>query len=173
MELIQCRYEKHAAQILAILNEAIVSSTALYDYRERSEESMVGWFTAKQKSNFPVIGLEDANGILVGFASYGPFRVWPAYKYSVEHSIYIKKEARGTGLGTRLLTALIEQAKEQGYHLMVGGIDRSNEASVKLHAKLGFAHAGTIHEVGFKFGAWLDLSFYTLVLPTPISPVDG
>ncbi|MBS0169150.1 MAG: N-acetyltransferase [Nitrospira sp.] len=173
MKIIRCTHEHHAGQILEILNEAIVNSTALYDYHRRSLESMAGWFQAKESSNFPVIGLEDHEGNVAGFATYGQFRAWPAYKYTVEHSVYVRHDIRGRGLGAMLLEALIERAQSQGYHVMVGGVDTSNEASVKLHAKLGFLHAGTLNQVGFKFGRWLDLSFYVLRLPTPASPVDG
>ncbi len=173
MNIIQCTFDRHAKQILEIINDAIVQSTAVYDYRSRAPESMVQWFHSKEQSNFPVIGLETASGHLAGFASYGRFRDWPAYKYTVEHSVYVRSDARAHGLGTRLLSALIQRAQEQGFHAMVGGVDRSNEASVRLHTKLGFVHSGTLNEVGFKFGRWLDLSFYVLTLPTPTTPVDG
>jgi phosphinothricin acetyltransferase len=120
-----------------------------------------------------VIGLEDDGGRLAGFASYGHFRDWPAYKYTVEHSVYVRSDVRARGLGATLLKALIQQAQEQDYHVMVGAVDRRNEASVRLHMKLGFIHAGALNEVGYKFGRWLDLSFYVLTLPTPASPTDG
>jgi L-amino acid N-acyltransferase len=172
MKIIQCTFDSHAQPILEILNEAIVSSTALYDYHPRAPASMVRWFESKEQSNFPVIGLEEDDGRLAGFASYGYFRDWPAYKYTVEHSVYVRTDVRAMGLGTRLLKALIQRAQEQGYHAMVGGVDRSNDASVRLHTKLGFVHAGTLCKVGYKFGRWLDLSFYILTLPTPASPMD-
>jgi phosphinothricin acetyltransferase len=120
-----------------------------------------------------VIGIEDESGQLTGFASYGTFRAWPAYKYSVEHSVYIHKNLCGKGLGARLLTELINAARKQDYHCMVGGIDMNNAASIGLHEKLGFVHAGTIRQAGFKFGRWLDLGFYQLLLNTPEHPVDG
>src|SRR3954471_2672224 len=85
VRLVACTYARHAGAILDILNDAIVNSTALYDYVPRPAESMVGWFKAKEDKNYPVLGLESDDGELVGFASYGPFRAWPAYKYSVEH----------------------------------------------------------------------------------------
>ena len=87
MKFVACTQEVHAEAILAILNEAIVNSTTIYDYKPRSLESMAGWFKAKQASNFPVVGAISTSGELLGFASYGTFRAWPAYKYSVEHSI--------------------------------------------------------------------------------------
>jgi L-amino acid N-acyltransferase YncA len=140
MNIIQCTLSGHAEQILEILNEAIVRSTALYDYHPRAPEGMVRWFQSKEQLNFPVIGLEDDGGRLAGFASYGHFRDWPAYKYTVEHSVYVRADVRAMGLGTRLLKALIQRAQEQEYHAMVGGVDRSNDASVRLHTKLGFVH---------------------------------
>lgn len=173
MQFVSCSYQAHAGPILEILNEAIAHSTALYDYEPRSFESMVGWFKAKEAGRFPVIGAVGEAGELLGFASYGVFRAWPAYKYSVEHSVYIHQDHRGQGLGLALLKLLIAAAVEQQYHVMVGGIDTTNTGSIALHEKLGFVHAGTIRHAGFKFGRWLDLGLYQLVLETPLKPVDG
>jgi phosphinothricin acetyltransferase len=173
MQFVACTQDAHAEEILSILNEAIVNSTALYDYKPRNLESMAGLFKEKQISNFPIIGAISSSGEFLGFASYGAFRAWPAYKYSVEHSIYIHKNHRGKGVGAALMQQLIAKAVEQQYHVMVGGIDQSNHASVALHQKLGFSHAGTIRQAGFKFGHWLDLAFYQLILQTPCEPVDG
>jgi L-amino acid N-acyltransferase len=172
MKLIDCSHAAHAAQILAIFNEAIANSTALYDYKPRTIESMGNWFKAKEAGNYPVIGMIDDAGVLLGFASYGTFRAWPAYKYSIEHSVYLHKDHRGKGLGKVLMHALIERAQSQQYHIMVGGIDTSNTTSVALHEKLGFAHCGTIKQAAFKFDRWLDLAFYQLILPTPAHPSD-
>ena len=172
MQFVACTHDAHAAAILDILNEAIANSTALYDYRPRPPESMVGWFKAKETGRFPVIGAVDGEKLL-GFASYGTFRAWPAYKYTVEHSVYVHREHRGKGIGAALLERLIDAAREQQYHVMVGGIDAANRASVVLHEKLGFFHAGTIRQAGYKFGRWLDLAFYQLLLETPERPADG
>ena len=173
MKLLDCDAQRHSAPILAIFNEAIANSTALYDYKPRAPASMVGWFEAKAKGRYPVIGMEDASGTLVGFGSYGPFRAWPAYKYTVEHSIYIDTRFRGQGHGRVLLEALVDAAVKQDYHVMVGGIDASNAVSVKLHERLGFTHCGTVKQAGFKFGRWLDLAVYQRILATPAAPVDG
>ena len=171
--LVECSHERHAGAILEIFNDAIMSSTALFDYQPRQPESMAGWFRAKEAGRFPVLGVEGDDGRLLGFASYGTFRNWPAYKYSVEHSVYAHKDHRGAGVGTVLMKHLIERAKRQEYHVMVAGIDVTNVASIALHERLGFVHAGTIRQVGFKFGRWLDLAFYQLTLTTPDAPVDG
>jgi phosphinothricin acetyltransferase len=173
LNFIRCSYETHAGAILEIFNEAIVNSTALYDYQPRARESMAGWFKAKEECGLPVIGAVDSLGHLLGFASYGTFRAWPAYKYSVEHSVYVHKDHRGKGIGAGLLQKLIEAAKEHQFHVMVGGIDVTNSASVALHEKLGFVHAGTVRHAAFKFGAWRDLGFYQLLLETPVHPIDG
>jgi len=172
-DIVSCTHERHAPAILEILNEAISSSTALYDYQPRAMEAMIPWFKAKEAGPFPVIGAENAAGKLLGFATYGVFRNWPAYKYTVEHSLYVHRGHRGEGIGSALLRRLIILAEHQGCHVIVGGIDQSNMASVNLHEKLGFEHAGTIRQAGFKFGNWLDLAFYQLILKTPADPVDG
>lgn len=173
MKFIRCTYKDHANAILDILNEAIKDSTALYEYEPRELKSMIEWFNRKELNNFPVIGVVDDAGDLLGFASYGTFRAWPAYKYSVEHSIYIQQNNRGRGLGRALMRQLIDAAIKQQYHVMIGGIDATNVGSIALHEELGFSHAGTINHAAFKFGRWLDLSFYQLQLPTPENPVDG
>lgn len=173
MKLVTCTYERHARPILDILNDAIENTTAIYDYRRRALDSMTAWFGAKLAGGFPVVGLESDDGELLGFASYGAFRAWPAYKYTVEHSVYVHHAHRGRGLGKTLLQVLIERAREAGVHVLVGGIDASNAGSIALHTRLGFVHAGTIREAGFKFGRWLDLAFYQRILDTPHDPVDG
>lgn len=171
--IVECTFERHAQAILDILNDAILTSTALYDYKARTMENMVSWFQAKAAGKFPVIGIESADGELMGFASYGTFRAYPAYKYSVEHSIYVEKGFRGLGLGETLLRLLIERAETNQVHLVIGAIDAANEGSIALHRKLGFVHSGTITQAGFKFGRWLDVAFYQLTLQTPAQPVDG
>jgi phosphinothricin acetyltransferase len=171
--LVTCCPERHADAILAIFNDAILNSTALYDYRPRTAQNMVAWFEAKRSGGFPVIGVEEADGALVAFGSFGAFRAFPAYKYTVEHSVYVRHDRRGQGLGGLVMRELIAAACRQDVHAMVGAIDASNAGSIALHQRLGFRHVGTLPQVGFKFGRWLDLAFYQLLLDTPAQPVDG
>jgi L-amino acid N-acyltransferase len=172
MRLIACT-RAHADEVLAILNEAIIDSTALYDYRPRTAAMMQAWFDAKEQGSWPVIGVVDEPGRLLGFGSYGPFRAWPAYKYTVEHSIYVERSNRGRGLGRRLLAELIACARRQQLHTLIGGIDADNAPSIALHRSLGFERCGSLRQVGFKFNRWLDLEFYQLLLDTPAQPIDG
>jgi L-amino acid N-acyltransferase len=172
MEVIQCSAKLHAPAVLEILNEAIAHSTALYEYQPRTPQNIRAWFAEKQAARYPVIGMEQA-GVLLGFATYGSFRPRAAYKYTVEHSVYVHRDHRGRGIGMALMLELIAVARQQQYHMLVGGIDVSNDASARLHERLGFTHAGTIRQAAFKFGRWLDLGFYQLILETPANPVDG
>lgn len=165
--------EKQLPEILEILNEAILNSTALYDYKPRTIEAVVNWYVAKNAENYPIIGAFDSDETLLGFASFGSFRNWPAYKYTIEHSIYVRSDRRGKGLGKLLLKEIIKSAEEQNFHVMIGGIDASNNVSVRLHEKEGFIFCGTIKHAGYKFGKWLDLSFYQLILKTPEYPKEG
>lgn len=171
MNLIRCD-ESWSGQILGIFNNAILTSTALYEYKPRTVEFMATWFENKRRGNFPVIGLVEGEE-LVGFGSFGTFRPFPGYKYTVEHSVYVSEKYRGRGAGKRLLEELIRLAGEQNYHLLVGVIDSQNRVSINLHKRLGFQLSGTIRQAGFKFGRWLDVDFYQLILNTPAAPVDG
>ncbi len=171
--IIQCTHERHAHAILAILNEAIVNSTALYDYQPRTLESMDAWFKTKQAGGFPVLGIEDMDGKLLGFGTYGAFRPFPAFKYTAEHSVYVHKAHRGRGLGLALMNALLNKAKDADLHSMIAVIDSSNLPSIAMHQKLGFQLAGTLPQVGFKFARWLDVVLYQMVFETPTHPEEG
>ena len=149
--------------VLAIYNDVIATSTAVYREDPASLEDRRQWFDARRQQSYPILVASDASGIL-GFASYGDFRTWPGYRFSVEHTVHIRGDQRGRGVGTILMQALIQRALEQGKHVMIGGIDAENEASLRFHERLGFVRAAHLHEVGFKFGRWLDLVFVERVL---------
>ncbi|KIL37876.1 phosphinothricin acetyltransferase [Gordoniibacillus kamchatkensis] len=164
--------ETDLPDILDIYNDAIVNTTAVYHYEPQTLDNRRQWYLDKRQSGHPVVVLED-RGNVVGFAAYGPFRAWPAYKYTAEHSVYVHRGFRGRGAGKLLLQEIIRLAERQGVATLVAGIDAANEASIELHRKLGFTHSGTIRRAGFKFGRWLDLAFYQLDLPGPEQPTDG
>jgi phosphinothricin acetyltransferase len=163
--------EHHLEAIRAIYNHEIVHTTALYEYEPRSTAVMAAWWAAKQGAGLPVLGVEAEPGVLAGFASWGPFRPFPAYLHTVEHSVYVDRRFRGRGVGRTLLAALVSLARTREVHVMVGGIDAANVASIALHRQLGFVHCGTVCEAGYKFGRWLDLDFWQLILGgSPLTP---
>jgi L-amino acid N-acyltransferase len=149
--------------ITRIFNDAIVNTTAVYFYDPVTEKSRAEWLAAKHEACWPVFVAEKAGDVL-GFSTYGPFRPWPAYQYSVEHSVYVHPERRGRGVGKLLVPPLIESAKSKGIHTMIAGIDSSNSASLRLHQHFGFVEVAHFKEVGFKFDRWLDLLFLQLWL---------
>ena len=155
--------EADLAAMLAIYNDAVLTTTAVYDYKPRSNEQQAAWFQAKREQGLPVLAAEEG-GAVVGFASYGPFRPWPAYLHSVENSLYVAPDRRGRGIGSLLLPALIQRAAERALHTMIAGIDATNEASLRLHAKFGYERVAQFREVGWKFERWLDLAFLQLML---------
>ncbi|MCE5332943.1 MAG: N-acetyltransferase family protein [Bacteroidales bacterium] len=170
MKIISCTPE-YAPQILDIFNDAILNTTALYDYKPWTLDTMKAWFETKAQHNFPVIGIVDDENRLMGFGSYGTFRIRPAYKYTIENSLYVHKDHRGKGLGKILLQEIIRHAAAQNYHCIIGVIDAANEVSINLHKRFGFEEVGTFKQVGFKFGKWLDVVFMQLMLPAPENPV--
>jgi L-amino acid N-acyltransferase len=151
-------------QILDIYNEVIRNSTAVFSDTEFSAERGAAWFEAKRSSDFPFIVARDSTGI-TGFGSFGEFRAWPCYRHSVEHSIHVRSDRRGRGIGRVLLEALKLRAAAMDKHVMIAGIDADNAASIHLHQRSGFVTVGQFREVGYKFGRWLDLVFLQCILP--------
>lgn len=170
-QIIHCSYGQHAESILEIYNEVIETSTAMYDYKKRTMEDMEQWFDSKIAKDYPVIGLISHDKQLMAFGTYGPFRIQPAYQYTVEHSIYIHRSFRSQGYGDILLKSLIKSAQVQQYHAMIAAIDDNNIGSIKLHEKNDFRHVGTLPEVGYKFDRWLNLVLYQRLLSTPVNPI--
>jgi phosphinothricin acetyltransferase len=144
--------------ILEIYNDAILTTTASYDYEAVTLASREEWFARKAEGGWPVLVAEH-NHAVQGFASFGPFRDWAGYLHTVEHSIYVASHTRRMGIGSALLPALIEAARTRGVHAMVGGIDVNNVASLRLHEKFGFEQVAHFKEIGYKFHRWLDLIF--------------
>ncbi|AHJ12499.1 GNAT family N-acetyltransferase [Sulfurospirillum multivorans] len=170
--MIRFATEPDLEAILAIYNDAILTTTAVYTYKAKDLQERKEWFLAKHEKGYPIWVYEKEHRV-AGFATYGSFREWPAYKYTVEHSIYVHKDFRNYGIGTSLLKTLIEDANEKGYTTIVAGIDASNANSIHLHEKLGFSSAGIVKKAGYKFGQWLDLAFYQLMLDGLKNPTEA
>ena len=169
--MIRSAERKDIPDILTIYNDAILHTTAIYDYTPHTLAERTVWYEEKLKSTCPLY-VYEADGHAVGFATYGSFRDWPAYKYTIEHSIYVHPAYRRRGIAKKLLKKLIETAEAREYATIVAGIDSCNEGSIHLHEKLGFQKTGTIYKAGFKFNRWLDLVFYQLMLKGPAVPTE-
>jgi L-amino acid N-acyltransferase YncA len=153
--------------ISAILNDAILHTTAVWYDDVRTPREMEAWFELKQMQGFPVLVARLEGGAVAGYASYGPFRAFSGYRHTMEISVYVAAEARRSGAGRRLLAALIERARASGVHVLVGGIDADNEASIGLHTALGFQEVGRMPQIGHKFARWLTLVLMQKVLDEP------
>jgi L-amino acid N-acyltransferase YncA len=150
--------EADLPSILAIYNEIIASSTAIYMEEPVTLENRHAWWQAHVQQSYPVLVAIDESGV-VGFATFGDFRVPPGYRFTVEHSVHVRRDQRGRGVGQALMLPLIERATQLGKHVMIGGVDAQNVASIRFHERLGFEQVAYLREVGHKFGRWLDLVF--------------
>jgi phosphinothricin acetyltransferase len=146
------------AAIMAIYNDAVVNTTAIWNDAIVDLDNRRVWFEARQKQRYPVL-VAEADGAVVGYGSFGDFRAFDGYRFSVEHSVYVAETMRRRGVASALIEALTTKARELGKHVMIGGIASDNAASLAMHARLGFTETGRMTEVGFKFGRWLDLVF--------------
>lgn len=164
MEIIIRPYtETDVEAILAIVNYNILNSTSLYDYTPRTLEKQSSLLAEKVAKNFPVL-VAEKKGEVIGFGMYGEFRFREAYRFTVEHSIYVSKKYKGKGVGGKLLKNLIAHAKAQKLHTMIGVIDAENKGSIQFHEKYGFKKVGVIKESGYKFDRWLDSVFMQRIL---------
>jgi len=149
--------------MLDIYNEIILTTTAVWQYDPHTLSMRQEWFTIKQQLGHPVyVATEGA--ALVGFSTFGPFRNWQGYRYTVENSVYVAAHHRGRGIAKLLMPPLIAAAKQLNIHAIVAGIEASNEISIALHQQFGFVEVAHFKEVGFKFNRWLDLKFLQLVI---------
>jgi phosphinothricin acetyltransferase len=149
--------------ILEIINFNILNSTTLYDYQPRTLENQISIFQEKLAKGFPII-VAIENDIVVGFGYYSEFRFREAYRFTVEHSVYAHPKHIGKGIGKQILESLIDLAKAQKLHTMIGVIDSENKNSIAFHEKFGFKTAGYIKESGYKFDRWLDSVFMQKML---------
>jgi phosphinothricin acetyltransferase len=149
--------------ILAIHNEVVANSTAIYANDPTTLDERAAWRTGRLAQGYPVLVARDGDEVL-GFASFGDFRAWPGYAATVEHSVHVRADARRRGVGRALLSALPDRARAIGKHVILGGIDADNAGSLALHQSLGFEKVAHFRQVGRKFDRWLDLVFVQLIL---------
>lgn len=158
--------EQDIPAITAIYNEVVATSNAVWTEKPDTEADRLAWMTARRALGYPVLVTTERETV-TGYGTFGDFRAWPGYRYSVEHSVYIHAGHRGRGLGRLIVGELIAAATDLGKHVLIAGIDGGNQASIRLHAQMGFAEVARMPEVGRKFGRWLDLVFMQRLLDTP------
>jgi L-amino acid N-acyltransferase YncA len=151
-------------RILDITNHAIVHSTAMWRLEPTTRDERVAWFQYRRERGFPVLVAEAVDGRVLGFATYAEFRTSAGYRHTVEHSVYVDAAERGRGIGSTLLSALIERASASGVHVLVAAIDGDNAGSIRLHARFGFTECGRLRQIGRKFDRWLDLVLMQRIL---------
>jgi phosphinothricin acetyltransferase len=158
--------------ILAIYNDAVLHTTAIWNEAVVDAANRAAWMADRRRLGYPVLVAVDDDEQVAGFASFGDWRAWDGYRHTVEHSVYVRRDRRGGGVGRALLQGLIGRARALGKHVMVAGIEAGNAGSIRLHEALGFEPAGVLRQVGTKFGQWLDLAFLQLRLDHRADP-DG
>lgn len=153
-----------AEAIAAIYNHAVAHTTAVWNNHQVDGDNRRAWMSDRQRAGYPVLVAAGDDGAPLGYASFGDWRAFDGYRHTVEHSVYVRADQRGAGLGRALMLALIARARALGKHVMVAAIEAGNTGSIRLHETLGFEQVGLMREVGTKFGTWLDLAFLQLVL---------
>ena len=144
--------------LVEIYNEVIATSTAVYSSEPVTLADRRDWWRARTSQGYPVLVAHDSQGVC-GFSTFGDFRAWPGYRFTVEHTVHVRVDGRSRGVGTRLVQALFPRAAALGKHVMIAGVDAANAASIRFHERLGFTQSGRLREVGYKFDRWLDLVF--------------
>jgi L-amino acid N-acyltransferase YncA len=162
MEIRDAR-EADLPALLAIYNEVIATSTAVYSSTPVTLEDRRAWWQTRVGQGYPVLVAVDESGVL-GFSTFGDFRTWPGYRYTVEHTVHVRVDRRGTGVGGKLVSALFPLASALDKHVMIAGVDAENAGSIRFHERLGFEAVGHLRQVGWKFDRWLDLVFLQRML---------
>jgi phosphinothricin acetyltransferase len=154
--LIEDAHERDLPGIVAILNDVIATSTAVFSETPVTLEQQREWLHERRAKGFPVL-LAREDGSVVAYASYGQFRPHEGYRTTVEHTVHVAAGSRRRGIGHTLVSRLVDLAREDGRHVMVAGIDAANGASLSLHEQLGFTEVARMPEVARKFEEWVDL----------------
>ncbi|AHG42926.1 N-acetyltransferase [Pseudomonas syringae CC1557] len=156
--------------ILAIYNDAVLNTTAIWNEQPVDLANRQAWHASRQTQGYSILIAVESTGDVLGYASFGDWRPFEGFRHTVEHSVYVRADQRGKGLGPRLMTELIERARACDKHMMVAAIESGNAASIALHDRLGFKITGQMPQVGTKFGRWLDLTFMQLDLSPGAPP---
>ena len=167
--MIRAATEKDLPAIRDIYNDAVRNTTAIWNEQPVDLANRLAWFNARQAQGYPILVAVENNEV-TGYSSFGDWRPFEGFRYSVEHSVYVRNDQRGKGLGPRLMEVLIERARSAGKYVMVAAIESGNQASIRLHERLGFVTTGQMPQVGIKFGRWLDLTFMQLALNPGAEP---
>ena len=150
--------------ILEIYNEAVLHTTATYDYEPRTLEQRAAWFEERTRDGYPVFAAVDDTGRVVGWSALNPYHARMGYRFTAENSVYVAADRRGKGIGKLLLPPLIAGAQAKGLHAIIAAIDAENAASIRLHAAFGFEKVGHFKQTGFKFNRWLDVVYMERLL---------
>ncbi|KPW18774.1 GCN5-related N-acetyltransferase [Pseudomonas cannabina pv. alisalensis] len=169
-ELIRDAQPEDLPGILAIYNDAVLNTTAIWNEQPVDLGNRQAWYASRQTQGYPILIAVDSAGEVLGYSSFGDWRPFEGFRHTVEHSVYVRADQRGKGLGPRLMAELIERARACGKHMMVAAIESGNTASIALHDRLGFRITGQMPQVGTKFGRWLDLTFMQLDLTPGAAP---
>lgn len=153
--------EADFAAIASITNHYIATTTIHFGYEPVTVDELIAQWN---KPRFPWLVSTDDDGVVLGYAKAGSWRDRAAYRDTTELGIYVSDEARGRGLGTALYTELIAEVTRRGFHSAIAGITLPNDASIALHARLGFVSVGTVRDAGWKLERWNDVAFYQLML---------
>ena len=156
--------ESDLPEILEIYNDAVLNTTAIWNETPVSLDNRRAWLLERKAAGFPVLVARGPLDQLLGYATYGTWRSIEGFRHTVEHSVYVRSDKRGLGIGPQLLEALIARARDAGLHVMVAAVESENRASIRLHKRLGFEVTGQMPQVGRKFDRWLDLTFMQLIL---------
>lgn len=152
-----------AQAIADIYNLEVLESVVTFDLVARSLEEQREWIRRRSGAHPATVAVND-QGEVVGFGSLSTYKERPAYNTTVEDSVYVARNARGSGVGKQVLEDLITRARSHGFHTVIARIVGDHEASIGLHASLGFTQIGVEREVGRKFGRWLDVAVLQLML---------
>jgi L-amino acid N-acyltransferase YncA len=158
--------------ITAIYNSVLLTSTAIYNDQPVTVEDRFAYWQSRTAQGYPLlVAVDDSDDSdVLGYATFGDFRPWPGYRFTIEGTIHLREGARSQGIGSQLLHHLVERACALGKHTLIAGVDSENQASIRFLERSGFLQCGRLREVGYKFGRFLDLVFLQRSLSAPAAP---